>query len=327
MTDPQNQQNTTEQLDKPREDILLTRADKNPLVVHSRVMPAAGTYSYGEVYRDIVNIEKLGAIVTHPVSLAPRTPAGGTRVIPVEGGVLMHTGLPNVGLREVLSLYRNLWLMIPVPVIVHLMATTTNAVRDAMAILSEEETVDAVELGLSDDTDWEMTERLVKAATAKTELPVLVRVNLQDTVEIAEVAADMGAGAIVCAAPPRGTARDPINGRLISGRIYGPLVKPLALNTVGLLAKKLRGVPIIGAGGIHTLQDARDFIEAGATAVQVDSVTWLKPKQLEYIARDLAGMTITKESDALADEWQEGMGSTTLRRRRGDKTTRSDSLK
>ncbi len=315
-----------EQDGKKRDEIILTRVGKNPLIVNSRVMPAAGTFSYGEVYRDIVNVERLGAIVTHPISLSPRMPTSGTRVVPMQGGVLVHSGLPNPGLKQVLSRYRNLWLMLPVPVIVHLMASTPKDTGQAMALLAEEESVKAVELGFEDDMSWEVVEKLVKAATSETELPVLVRVSLSNALELAEAAVGAGAGAIVCAAPPRGTARDPLNGRLISGRVYGPLVKPIALHTTGTLVKRLRGVPIIGAGGIHTLQDARDYIDAGATAVQVDSVTWIAPKQLEYIARDLAGLTVTKETDALPDEWQEGMSSTTLRRRRAGHTMPSDSV-
>jgi len=326
MSDDKTVKLDTGQDEEKRGEIVLTREGKNPLIVYSRVMPAAGTFSYGEVYRDIVNVERLGAIVTHPISLAPRMPTNGTRVIPMQGGVLIHSGLPNLGLKQALSQYRNLWLMLPVPVIVHLMASTPKDMGQAMALLAEEESVKAVELGFEDDVSWEVVEKLVSTVTSKTELPVLVRVNLHNALELAEAAVGAGAGAIVCAAPPRGTARDPINGRLISGRVYGPLVKPMALHTVGVLAKRLRGAPIIGAGGIHTLQDARDYIDAGATAIQVDSVTWINPKQLEYIARDLAGLTITKETGALPDEWQEGMSSTTLRRRRAGYTKRSDSV-
>jgi dihydroorotate dehydrogenase len=76
------------------------------------------------------------------------------------------------------------------------------------------------------------------------------------------------------------------------------------------LAKRIK-VPIIGAGGIHSPEDARDFIRAGAVAVQVDSVTWINPKMLEIIARDLGGMVVTREAGAFPDEWYPGMGNTT----------------
>jgi dihydroorotate dehydrogenase (NAD+) catalytic subunit len=81
------------------------------------------------------------------------------------------------------------------------------------------------------------------------------------------------------------------------------------LRLVGQLARRL-DVPIIGAGGIHSPQDGRDYIEAGARAVQVDTVTWVQPKMLEVIARDLGGLVITKAAGALPDEWHPGMGET-----------------
>ena len=81
-------------------------------------------------------------------------------------------------------------------------------------------------------------------------------------------------------------------------------------NKTTTVAKHIQDMPIIGAGGIHSKQDARDYINAGACAVQVDSVTWIKPQILETIARDLGEGIVTRKSGALPDEWHEGMGDT-----------------
>ena len=78
------------------------------------------------------------------------------------------------------------------------------------------------------------------------------------------------------------------------------------------------------AGGIHSPQDARDYLEAGAVAVQVDSVTWVDPKMLEIIGRDLGGLVITQPTDALPDEWHPGMGETERRKRTVDESTQED---
>lgn len=162
---------------------------------------------------------------------------------------------------------------------------------------------------------------MVSAAVKNTEKPVLVRLPFRDSFEVALAAADAGAGALVACAPPRGTARDPLSGRLVSGRIYGPLIKPMALRMVGQLAART-DIPVIGSGGIHSQQDARDFIDAGARAVQVDSVTWVQPKMLEYIARDLGGLVLTRPTGALADEWFPGMGETDRKERERQETQR-----
>ncbi|MFW5749001.1 MAG: HisA/HisF-related TIM barrel protein [Chloroflexota bacterium] len=293
----------------------ITRPGKNSLILETPVMPAAGTFGYGESYRDLVNMEKLGAVVTNPVSYEPRTPANGPRVIQLAAGVLMHTGLPNAGINKVLRQQRNLWATLPLPVIVHLIATTDDQVRKAAARLDEEDSVDGIELGLRDDITWQEASRLVGHAVTKTEKPVLVRLPMHDAYEIADAVVDAGASTLVVCAPPRGTARDPHTRQMVSGRIYGPLVKPIALHMVGRIARRV-DVPVIGAGGIHNPEDAREFIEAGAVAIQVDSVIWRNPQELEVIARDLGGYIVTRETGAMPDEWHRGMGDTEKKRHR-----------
>ena len=296
---------------------VITRIGKNTLELQTPVMSAAGVFGYGEVYRDFIHLDKLGAIVTHPITYDQWEPAKGARVVPLDAGVLLHTGIPNPGLNKALRRYRNLWAMLPVPVIVHFVATTIEQIRKGVARLDEEECVAAIELGLPDDIGRENAAEIVQAAVAKTDKPVLARLPLLHAYEIAPAVAETGAGALVVSAPPRGTARDPRTGALVSGRVYGPLVKPMVIHAVALLTRDLPNIPIIGAGGVHSPQDARDYMEAGAVAVQVDSVTWIKPKLLETIARDLGGWIVTRESDALPDEWHEGMGDTEAQKIRG----------
>ena len=123
------------------------------------------------------------------------------------------------------------------------------------------------------------------------------------------------------AAPPRGTTRDPETGQLVGGRIYGPWLKAQALRATGQVAQ-IAGIPVIGSGGIHSPDDARDFIEAGAVAVQVDSVIWTQPRMLEVIARNLGGLELTRAVGALGDEWEPGLGHTMqIKRGRGRRST------
>jgi len=289
--------------------IEITRSGKNVLMVDSPVMPASGTFGYGDVYRDVIDIEKLGAIVTNPITYDSWSPASGARVVPLDAGVLLHTGLPNPGLNKTLRRHRGLWLMLPVPVIVHIVATTPEHVRKCASRLDEEEGVAAIELGLSDDITRQDAVEFVKAALSRTEKPLLVRLPLQDAYEIAQPVADAGAGALVVAAPPRGVVRDPRTGALTHGRVYGPVVKPIIMRMVSQLVRRV-DVPIIGSGGIHSTQDARDYLEVGARAVQVDSVTWVMPRMLERVARDLGAGIVTREIGALPDEWHPDMGDT-----------------
>jgi dihydroorotate dehydrogenase (NAD+) catalytic subunit len=300
--------------------IPLTRPGKNSLIIETPVMPAAGVFGFGEQYRDLIDLEKLGALVTNPVTYTPWSPATGTRVVPLDAGVLVHTGLPNPGLSKVLTQHRTTWERMPIPVIVHVVSTTVDEVRRCIHKLDEEEAIAGVELGLNDDVTILDAQAAVRAATDRADKPLIVRLPFGATVELAKAVADAGAGGLVVCAPPRGTARDSA-GRLVAGRLYGPMIKPLVLRMVGQITRRVN-VPVIGAGGIHTAQDARDYLEAGAVAVQVDSVTWIDPKALEMIARDLGGLVITQPMGALPDEWHPGMGETERRKRAGDDTTK-----
>lgn len=293
--------------------IQATRPGKYALTLNSPVMTASGTMGFANAYHNLINIEKIGAYVTNPMTLEPWSPATGTRVVPMDAGILLHTGLPNAGVSKTIKEFKAVWRDMNVPIIAHLVATTPEHIQKAVERIDREETLMAIELGLDDDITWQEAESLVKAAMRVAEKPILVRLPVYDAYEIASAVADSGASALVVAAPPRGTARDPRSGKLVSGRVYSPLVKPLVLRLVGVLAQRLQDIPIIGAGGIHSTQDARDYLEAGAVAVQVDSVTWIKPRMVERIARDLGGSLVTRKADAFPDEWHPDMGDTEFR--------------
>jgi len=293
----------------------ITRPGKYSLIVDSPVLAAAGTVGFGDTYQKMIAYDKVGAIITNPVSLEPRLPANGPRVVPLDAGVLLHTGLPNPGLTAVIKTYRNLWSRLPLPVVVHLLANTPESVTKAAQRLETESNVGGVELGLPDDIHEEDAVAFVRAVADHCQKPLMVRLPMFDAYAIADAVVEAGADALVVAGAPRGTARDPLTGKLVSGRIYGPMVKSLSLRMVGVLARHITAVPIIGAGGIHSTQDARDFIEAGAVAVQVDSATWVEPRLLERIARDLGGWITTFRSGSLPDEWHPGMGDTEWQQR------------
>ena len=285
----------------------ITRSGKSSLILRTPVMPAAGTIGFSDEYRRLIDYANLGALVTNPVTIDSWRPASGARLAALDGGLLVHTGLPNPGLTKVISQNRRVWGKMPIPVILHLVGTTPAHVKRAVDLLDAVEEIAALELGLGDDISLRDALSLADAAV-KLEKPVLARLPFDAAEEFALPIADAGVDALVVAAPPRGTARDLQGGRLVSGRVYGPLVKPMALRMVGRLRRDLPAdIPIIGCGGIHSPQDARDFIEAGAVAVQVDTATWTQPKMLERIARDLGGWIATRHADALLDEWDPDM--------------------
>ncbi len=290
--------------------IELTRSGKTTLVIETPVMPAAGTFGFdGAAYRDLIDFVKLGAIVTNPITWKPRRVAHGPRVVPLPSGVLVHTGLPNPGVAATIRKYSGRWAHALAPVIVHVAALSPADVSRCLDALDRCEGVAGIELGLHDQATPDAIMMIVQAALDSTMLPLLVQVPLYSAVESARAAEEAGAGAVVVASAPRGTARDPITGQLVGGRVYGPWIKTLALRAVGQVARAVE-IPVIGVGGIHSADDARDFLDAGAIAVQVDSLTWAQPHALEVIARNLGGLELTRAAGALLDEWEPGMGQT-----------------
>ncbi len=264
----------------------LTRPGKHTLIVETPLLPMAGTVGFGDEYAGLLDLSAFGAFVTNPVTTAPRSPANGARVVPLSAGVLMHTGLPNPGLRVVLSDHVEVWTRLALPVIIHFVPVSLEDLRRALGKLDETEAVSAVEIGLNDDIPQADAVMLTREA-GKTEKPALIRLPFGAPMDMVRAVADAGADALVLSAPPRGTARDAA-GNLVSGRVYGPMNKPLALRHVGQAAQ-VSNAPVIAAGGIHSPEDARDFLEAGAVAVQLDSLVWVQPNTVTEIASALAG--------------------------------------
>lgn len=295
--------------------IELTRTGKNTLVIENPVIAAAGTLGFdGAAYQALIDFTRLGALVTNPITWKPRQAARGPRVVPMPSGVLIHTGLPNPGLNQIIKNYGARWAHSLAPVIVHIVATSTAEVGRCAAALDRCEGVAGIELGLHDQAGPDDIAALIQAAIAHTQLPLLAQVPLYSAVESARAAEDAGVGGVVVAGPPRGTTRDPETGQLVGGRVYGPWLKAQALRAVGQVAQAAT-IPVIGGGGIHSPDDARDFLDAGAVAVQVDTVTWAQPRMIEVIARNLGGLELTRAAGALADEWEPGIGQTMITER------------
>lgn len=288
----------------------ITRAGKYSLVINNPVMIASGMMGFdASNYRELIKLDKLGAMVTNGISWRARGPAYGPRLASHAGGFLLHTGLPNPGMRALIQRYGKGWDRSPVPIIAHLIATTETDVQRCAEALEGVNGVVGIELGLHDQVSVQEIREFVAAVREASQLPLLVKLPLYFASYLAKAAQDAGADALVVGSPPRGTDREAVSGRLVGGRVYGAWLKPQALRAVGQLASRVQ-VPVIACGGIHTVEDARDFIEAGARAVQIDTLTWIQPSMVEVIARNLGGLELTRASGAFSDEWQPGLGKT-----------------
>lgn len=231
-------------------------------------MNAAGTLGFAPEARFPIDLTQFGAFITNPISLASRAPAQSRCYLPFSGGFVLHSGYPNPGVKAVLRRYSSRWAKGPLPVIVHLLAQEMREIAAMVALLESQEGVMAVEVSLPPEATQDLTYALVSAATG--ELPVIARLPSERAAYLAEAAIDAGVNALSLS-PPRGVLSN-AQGKLVSGRLYGPSLFPHAMLALQALAGC--DVPIIAAGGIYQAEQVQAALNHGAAAVQLDTVLW-----------------------------------------------------
>ncbi len=249
---------------------------KRDLYFSKPLMNTAGSLGFAPDSRSGTSLDTFGAFVTNPFSLRPRLPTSQPAVIEYPGGFLLHTGLPNPGLSAGIKKYASRWNKSDLPIIVHLMADRPEETRNMVRMLEEIENVMAVELGfaplLADDII------LLTLEMCLGELPLIFSLPVEQVLGLGPRLMQEGAQAISIGAP-RGSLTPPLPAgegqgvrAITTGRLYGPSLFPQTLNRVRDAAKL--GIPMIGAGGVWTKENADAILSVGALAVQVDAALW-----------------------------------------------------
>jgi dihydroorotate dehydrogenase (NAD+) catalytic subunit len=273
-----------------------------PLELQNPVMPAAGTFGYGEEYASLIDLNLLGAIVTKGISLEPQQGNPSPRIYETTGGLLNSIGLQNVGLeifaREKLPFLRQF----QAPVVVNFFGHTIDEYVEVAEKLNVLKGIAALEANLSCPNIKEggihfgstpqsvakITNLLIKSI----KLPLIIKLTPQisDIKEIAIAAEGEGADALTLINSVPAMAIDLDTGKPllggITGGLSGPAIKPIALKAVWEAASAVK-IPIIGAGGITDYRDALEFIVVGATAVQVGTATFINPRTMVEIIEGL----------------------------------------
>lgn len=259
---------------------------KNPLTV------ASGTAGYGEELSNYIDISRLGGIFTKGLSLEPRRGNPGNRILETPSGVLNSIGLENVGLQVFLEKKLPFLLeqkAFPIP---NVAGHSEEENVELCRILSTTEGVDMVELnvscpnvkegGMAFGTDLDVFTRLLEKARKVTECALVVKLspNVTDITPFAVRAQEAGADAVSAVNTYLGmkidvTTRRPHFQRKVAG-LSGPAIRPLAVRAVYQIYEKVN-IPVIGLGGIATLEDTLEFILAGASAVSVGTMGMVDP--------------------------------------------------
>ena len=275
-------------------DLQVRLAPRHPkgLVLSNPVMIAAGVAGYSIEYSSLIDLQRLGAVISKGTTLMPREGNPQPRLWETANGVLNSIGLENIGVDAVIKEKAPVWATWRVPVILNVAGGT---IEEYVAVVSRLEGVagiSGIELniscpnvtagGIEFGVNAKLAAQVTAAVKSATSLPVIVKLspNVTDIKEIALAVEAAGADAISLINTVRGMAidiqkRKPSLGNIVGG-LSGPAIKPIALYMVYEVAGVV-GVPVIGCGGICSAEDALEFIMAGATAIQVGTACLSNP--------------------------------------------------
>ena len=227
----------------------------------------------------MIDISRLGALITNPISWNPRRPVGGKHASAVPSGVAVHTGSPNPGLGAALRKFGPKWQRMPCPVIVHLVLDHADQARKCVERLEDVENVIAIELGFHHDEDPRAAAATI-AKAAQGLLPVVVQAPFSRVAEFTTLAEQACAQAVSVSAPPQAALN--AGGDWFEGRLYSGGMFAHTLQVVRELRRET-DLPVIAAGGIHSATQARALLSAGAQAVQLQSLVWIDPPKVNEL--------------------------------------------
>lgn len=255
------------------------------------MLVASGTFGYAREMERLVDLSRLGGILPKTVTREARAGNAPWRTVETPSGMLNSIGLDNDGIEAFLAHHLPYLALRGTPIVVSVAGRTAAEFVEMAAMVGDAEGAAAVELniscpnvshGVDFGVNAALCERLVADCRAACRLPIIAKLtpNVTSVAEIARGAEAGGADAISLINTCQGMAIDwrrrrPVLGNVIGG-LSGPAIKPIALRCVYQVAQAVK-TPLIGIGGIATLDDVMEFIVAGASAVQLGTVNFYNP--------------------------------------------------
>lgn len=267
---------------------------KQGLPVENPVLLAGGAVGYGEAKHAGLDLARLGAVVVGPIMRRSTRGAELARVAEISGGMVLETGLQNRGVSAVIKRFARLWPKFGCPVITQIVDSQPELAGQVAARLAMVTAVSGLELLVPRHADANLVSQIVRAVDCAADLPIWVKLPLENLPALAGAAVDAGASGLVIGQPLRGAglssgSADP--STLVRGPVYGPLAFAPMLAALADVAALNLPVALIACGGIHTPAQARQVLAAGAQALQLDSVVWIEPGMATHIVEGLAGGT------------------------------------
>ena len=264
---------------------LLGVALKNPVIA------ASGTFGFGHEYAEVFDVSRLGGICGKGLTLNGSAGNPGQRVMETPSGLLNSIGLENPGVAHFVKVEAPYMRTLGCAVLANLGGHSEEDYVEGATLLNGAD-IDILELniscpnvkagGMAFGMDPSCAADIVKKVKQVTKHPLLVKLspNAPDIVAVALACEEAGADGLSLVNTFLGMSIDVKKKRAVFDNVYaglsGPAILPVALRMVHQAAKRVH-IPIVGLGGIATANDALCFLMAGATAVQVGSMTFADP--------------------------------------------------
>jgi dihydroorotate dehydrogenase (NAD+) catalytic subunit len=273
------------------------------LRLRNPILAASGTFGYGLEFAHLVDLNRLGGFVTKGLSREPIEGAPAPRLYPTPSGMLNAVGLQNVGVRafvaEKLPVLRNF----DTAVIANVFGYTLEDYVEVIGVLEDAEGLAGYELNVScpnvkkggmqfggDPICIAEVVGAARRATPKRPLWVKLSPLVTDIGLIARAAEEAGADALTVANTYPAMAIDFRSGKSRlgnpTGGLSGPAIKPITLRLVWETKKAVK-TPIIGLGGVETVEDVLDYLVVGASAVQVGTASFTDPSASQRLSDTL----------------------------------------
>jgi dihydroorotate dehydrogenase (NAD+) catalytic subunit len=269
---------------------------KNPLIA------ASGTFGYGVEYEGLLDLSRLGGLVSKGLYLEPRDGCATPRIAETPSGLLNAIGLQGVGVRVFVKDVLPRLARYDTAVLVNVCGDTVEEYAEVARILDGAPGVHGLEIniscpnvkkgGMAFGGDPVMTHEVVAAVRKATRLPVIPKLspNVADITVFARAAEEAGADALSCINTLLGLAVDVETRRprlaFGTGGLSGPAIRPVAVRMAWQAARAVK-IPVIGVGGITAARDALEFLIAGCRAVQIGTANFVDPGLYDRILMDL----------------------------------------
>ena len=256
------------------------------------VIAASGTFGYGIEFSPFVDLNKLGGFCTKGLSMKSQVGNRVPRMIETSSGMLNAIGLENIGLNRFLEEKLPSIEKVQSRLIVNFFGDTNTEYVEMASALSDVKRIDALEMnvscpnveegGIELSSDSNILQRVVEAVRKVTDKFLIVKLspNVADITELALAAEEGGADALSLINTFVGMKIDIKSGKPwlanIAGGLSGAAIKPMALAMVYKTTRAVN-IPVIGIGGISSVEDALEFLMAGASAIQIGTANFIDP--------------------------------------------------